>query len=518
MNPIRRTLSALAFLAAFANPSTEAIASQNPADWTVKVQSWLCQQPDHRFNGSGLLLRIQEHDYVLTSEHVVLHGVADFCHSISGASVKNIVRADLRAVDFATGMALLKLSKPLENAAPPTLDIFEPQTPNIGQKLTVAGYPAKSDELLVPPVGDVLKNSSSRHEIPLISKVIETIGAHGEYGMSGGPAWSQKGGKNGVIGMLSHQYLSMRPGTATQVAEWQAEENRQYHSSNFLILIPSKSILRWIGEVIKAPSAAPFLLRDPYSQLQGKSVVLMNEVRVEYIAGSIADPTPIGGDGTGIGGDGTGIGGDGTGIGGQSSFQASGAMVQLSQAGTPASTRWLLSMDLKWLEHSNPYLARGEKAQIPYFVLTSRKPGTRIQVRGFHSLSEFFSIAFNDSQWKPVVLSMSAEHKTVPRNILQQAQELEKVAQSLLQQWVANKDAPPTLVKARAGLSEALILAEILQSETWETVQAKDFSSLADSPAFQESWRLLFHTDFDTTVELLRYVRDLESSLDKIAP
>jgi hypothetical protein len=164
----------------------------------VKIVSARCGDT-REFRGSGLLFQDSGRAYVLTSDHVVLHSNDGYCHSAGSEE------AEYLTSEWGLGLALLKLPKGKPDSSWLTLADLAGQPVAKGEKLVVTGFPFGSFTLVEDGRGEVLLPASPSQLFALIPTLIETIGAHGEFGMSGGPVFTA-GGK--FAGVLSHQKLT----------------------------------------------------------------------------------------------------------------------------------------------------------------------------------------------------------------------------------------------------------------------------------------------------------------------
>lgn len=166
---------------------------------------------------------------VVTSSAAVVSELG--ANSCTDAVMANGLRVNLRLIrhDFAFGLALLE----------------DPSNILRGSTLNVRGeYPEPAN--LLGQTVDLLSESSSRHFIPRQNRVIEVRG--GLFGSSavGAPLL---GSANEVIGITSHQYLKIHPGSLTRPTSWSMGGAEK---SDHLLVIPAQAIANWLDSASEA--------------------------------------------------------------------------------------------------------------------------------------------------------------------------------------------------------------------------------------------------------------------------
>ncbi len=116
-------------------------AAPVPLTAIVKVRSGLCGMSEVRYAGSGLAFRDGPRAFVLTSEHVLLHGNGSFCHSVA-TDEGLTAQARVHTTDYARGIALLELSTPPDHWEMASLTGFsEVEVRERNEPVLVAGFP-----------------------------------------------------------------------------------------------------------------------------------------------------------------------------------------------------------------------------------------------------------------------------------------------------------------------------------------------------------------------------------------
>ena len=334
----------------------------------VKVTSGLCSASKMKFKGSGFLFNDAGKSYVLTSEHVVLHGNAKYCHKVWNSSV-GTYEASLRLAEYGNGLALLELTQVVADAQ--ELNALTPSGISEGATLRVAGFPHGGDtageDLVFENKGTVKVAQSQRKLIPTVPWVVLVHGALGEFGMSGGPVFDEQGN---FAAILSHQYIQLVPGGKSIIAEF-AEGVKILE--NHLLVIPGSIAIDWVKTVLKAGDAASaFFVRDPKAQLSGKELVLSSGLRFEAMAKD-DDDSPIGGDGGGTGCTGKGF---------------TKSSVRISSEPNAVRTVWFLpSLDSWVAKVRDKLLLSWNTVEVPAFI---SKANDSLDVTAIYGLADFF--------------------------------------------------------------------------------------------------------------------------------
>lgn len=464
---------------------------------SVRVISGLCNHEQGRLEGSGTLLKYRESLYVLTSEHVILHGGGEFCHFISNQSL-GTQQATLKAVDWAMGLALLKL----KGEGGISADQLAKKLPSQNSRIVVAGFPHGSKNPIVDNRGYVLLPEGNRHLVPLVSHMIELKLAHGEYGMSGGAVFS--GDLNDWLGVLSHQYLYLLSGKKSAIGTFNSQKERV---ENHLLVIPSTVVAAWLDDVFGGEEYHPYFVRDPNLQILGSDTVFSSGLLFEM--DSPEPGAPIGGnDGAGIGGnDGSGIGGnDGSGIGGEDSGATAGLKVRVRLDPRDRGTRWFLSSHDKWLPTVKGHLRRNHDIEIIGLIQKNR-----VQILPIRSLADLFKGMKNGLSPVTRIYSPAGTTDEDIKTVKQFGQRITKT----LENFKSKREFGSLDAMARVQFQE-LSSAAVLAETNWELVDLGHLSRLLDTKKNQRLWSFLFGAEFEDAVDLLKDLLELRATLTHI--
>ncbi|NBT59685.1 serine protease, partial [bacterium] len=267
---------------------TKAMAISNAI--VVKTKSFPCDNQAKAFLGSGTLFSHEGVTYALTSEHVVLQSNESICHQVlnSYLGTKN---AELVAADWGVGLALLRLTDPVSLAIPSYKDL-KPREVSEGAKIVSYGFPHASWFSMEKTFADVASLDSGRGLIPLAPHLIEAEGGWVEYGMSGGPVFTE--GTDAFAGVLTHQGVTS--------LLWPEAPNLIFHfrnSSRFFV-IPSAVATKWIRKIlIDGKDFRPTSKRDVQLQMAGTADVVFSsgfrfESQLQTSMGPIGGPEGVG--------------------------------------------------------------------------------------------------------------------------------------------------------------------------------------------------------------------------------
>lgn len=213
----------------------------------VKVLSRQSATPTF-LQGSGLGFVHCGEAFVLTSDHVVLHENQGIVHRVFDAK-SGWLDAEYIVSDFGHGLALLRIKSPqlVQNWKDwSTLPVAEAKK---GDPTIVYGYPASSNTLIRSGDGVVTDAAISDGILIAVKSLVEVAGAHGEFGMSGGPVTDQNGQ---YLGTLSHQKYKERPGEIL----------------NDLVFIPASVTIAWVNQFLEDPTQLTVdLVQSLHSQL-----------------------------------------------------------------------------------------------------------------------------------------------------------------------------------------------------------------------------------------------------------
>ena len=485
----------------------------------VKVFSGRCGSEKVGFRGSGFVFRDGEQNYVLTSEHVVVHNNKDFCHLIWNETFGEI-KAELVAADWGYGLGLLKLPRLADQESFQNRTIFDSDVKS--GKITTWGYPYGAESLVSDHYGRILLAKSERNLIPIVDYMTEVIEAHGEYGMSGGVVTENKTGQ--LVGLLSHQYIVKPPGRPAAVAEW---EESHTTVENHLLVIASSTIKKWLSLILDKKKSAS-MQRLASSQISGDKVVIVSG-GLCFIQSKADSEEPTGGigggDGTGIGGgDGTGIGGgDGTGVGGdaeEGSANKNHIQIKITRCSSgAASGHWPIAIKQSWFDAVNTRLLRRAKISVPYFI--SYDGGqSGLKKKYFKTLAEFFSL-LNEKECLPATIQTHlGVNDTGLVGILAELKEggdwltehLKDLTINLNDQSVLDGDM--SALHSRELVKQINTLADLLSRQSWEIVPNAWVSDLIHKN--KDGWKYLFNNHFDITVETLSKLKRINHSLRKV--
>jgi len=480
----------LSFLTLLAMP---AFASGQPdsSELVVKIRAGKSIFRSMPFSGSGIIFRSGRNNdeaFVLTSEHVVIHARNSYRHTIENRTFGQNT-AQVAAVDWGVGLALLKVSLPKELVKTlPGREIFSQGAPERGASVKVAGFPHETTNL-IETRGQIIDPQSARHAIPLLNSMIEVLGAHGEFGMSGGPVFSDAG--DSVIGVLSHQYLEMTPGGRSRVHESRTGGTAQNH----LLVISSDAANAFMTRYFSNRDGfrAAFV-RDPDAQFAGKDAVISGELRFELIASQSSGEIGIGGgDVVGVGG------GDVVGIGGASESSASPVVLVERSRNTKAfSSAWNIPGRQKWFRSMSGRLMKGGSVKLPYFI--EKMSDSQSRRIGFNDLPRFVRLLTTQSLRLITFGERSSESAEQAR--IRKAGE---ALAALVMQIHAN--APTDALAPALSLLDSLMVLS-------DAARSSDANELLDPEAIRAleqdaGWDLLFFLQFERTVELMKATVEL---------
>ena len=457
----------------------------------VKVKSRFCDpdQGDGMLAGSGILFRSGSGVFVLTSEHVVLHARAHVntrantedllvCHSVMNTSLREERPAKLRAADWSTGLALLEISGGgLSGLSIPDISVFGDFS---SLSVHTFGFPHESASMVQDPSGRILTMNGQRHRIPGVSSTME-IAAHGEYGMSGGAVLDSS--RSSVIGILSHQFLSLKRGDRSELKQFQAEGS----DVDILIAIPATQARSWIEGVLNG-TIKPKIVRDPAEQLVGGQSVLYSGVLLASMGG---------GDGVGIGG----VSGNSA----QSSGPSHATFYIANSKVIPDCDESALeksqAQQCKWIMRIRSELLRRNTVTIPFFV--AHEGGLRMKRVEYNSLEEFF-VNLGDPSLSPVLGIQSSEFG--PKYASSTSVAAVKIGQGL--RSTLNGLAGQTPAKVAALLDEISVVSDLLISGNADLIHPQRLSELANGTS--SAWESLFNQNFEQTVEMLQLLKQVE--------
>ncbi len=452
----------------------------------VKVESSPCANTTQPFRGSGMIFQHQGSLFVLTSDHVILNGGSDYCHSIRSSTLSKRP-AEVVATSWEEGMAVLKFAAPeLDHSALPDLTVAPRQKARNGDAITVAGFPYGSENLLVNGRAFVSDIASERHLLVGVERMIEINDGKGEFGMSGGPIFL----RDEMIGMLSHQYLKLVAGAPSEVGEYERDTTMV---ENQLLAIGRQKIAQWLKQIFSGKESAG-LYREPEDQISGQKVLHGFGIRLELV------PRPPTATLIKAGGDGTGIGG------GKNWENDTNLSVLVSKEAQKNPKRIREHAGPAWLVRLRESLALSEQLRIPYFS-TLRPPFRKAY---FSSLEEFLFLA-KHPEMVPIRFAAGENRGDLPgeiKNLLLQA----KFDLNYFQQTYQAKFSAPV----SAALEEMARAAEILGSRDWRLVTYQYWNAVLKNPEEPNSaWYHLFSMEFTSADDFDRVSR-MYGTLGKI--
>ena len=493
----------LSVLTIFFLAGTQSRADANKS--VVKVYSGLCSGSEVKFAGSGLLLERAGKIYVITSEHVLIHGNEPYCHHVYNKTFGSM-SAKLISADWGEGLALLELDAHSVKGSIPDLSFANETSLSGNEPVITTGFPYLSKDLIVDHHGYILDTESHRHWIPMVSSTIELMDAHGEFGMSGAPVFASD--EKSVIGILSHQYLKMIPGAQTQAEDFDSSVQT---IQNHLFVIPAAHVSEWLDRQLLGKAQTLFI-RDPKDQLNQTPAVyaagfqFLQTLGISAIGGQGAG---VGGQGAGVGGQGAGVGGQGAGVGGQNGEGNTPQfyVLEISLDNSAHTTDWYLPSRASWLAKVQKHLFAGEKVTIPYFI--SRDPeNDSVSKTRFQSLAEFFSL-LRDEQFTPVTIISGQNRVSTDTNLLRLQEDGQVIVMRSKALGLSMEDASTKVLLKRIGL-----LGELLaSSDNWTSVCSEDLIGLGPN---HMSWKVLFTDHYDDAVEILTRIDDAGDRLKQM--
>lgn len=226
----------------------------------VKTRSSRCTGGS-ALRGSGTLFWQNGKAYVLSSDHVILHGNKDFCHFVNIPKLKREFKAKFLASEWGLGLALLsvdELNQPLAGLQWADLKFNEELEP--GRHVVSYGFPSTTEELSIDYDGSIASTQIEKPFYVLLRKMVHVTGANGEFGMSGGACFENTGAKPRFVGVLSHQKLDPS-GT-----------------SNELFIIPAKVAVNWLERYFNSPENFKiYFFEHPEGQLVPEFTMILTK-------------------------------------------------------------------------------------------------------------------------------------------------------------------------------------------------------------------------------------------------
>lgn len=502
-------LANIASIAAFLFAQAAYAVTWNAANATVKVRSGLCHTNDFDYRGSGVLLRYQERVFALTSEHVLLHGNGEFCHSVSNEAI-GLKQARLAAVDWSAGLALLELTGFHTDIPLPSITDIDSSGIETNSAMRLMGYPYDYfDQPFSDDQGVVATKFSHRHFLPRAGEVIELTHSHGEFGMSGGPVFDETGQK--IAGILSHQYLMLAAGERPVVGEYsQTDAN----AANHLLLIAGDDAKSWVQRALGAVTTEQVLtvpfVKDATDQIAGTDIVYTSGLAFAAV------PYERESDCVSSGVHNRSIGGDPIGVGGDHSSGQGPIKIEVSRDRRTvqnSSTEWYLPSKETWRQQLEELLLRPSTLTIP--ALVDRLGDGQLQKVCVYSLAEFFR-KLTSAQADAITLVDGTPGGSDPNEYLEHLQanskELDKIILPLRDDPNYHWSRIATLLFERL-----LTLDQVLQTDSWILLSSQDVDALANlQGSYKIAWQELFREHFNEGTDILAGLRRIEEDLQHI--
>lgn len=461
--------------------------SANAAALTVKLASGGTSSQSSSLRGSGFLFEHHGQHYVVTSDHVVLHRKncpKGPCHYVLVDSVW--LAADLIAADWGVGLALL--SVPLKTAVSHVrnLDSLVAAIPGqvTGARASTEGYPFSSLNPFSDLGGRVLLDSSPRFTLPMLDSMIELIEAHGEFGMSGGPAFLSLPSGKQFLGILSHQYLSLRVANASLASDFDAGSQVENH----LLVIRARDVWSFVrSQLQNTPQPVGFI--SDASAKPGTEAIISEGLRFQMTRQKSVTRMAGGGDGGGIGGK-------------ETSQTLTGQSVMIESKDSDLATFFpISSRRAEFQEWKRLALARKHFRILGF--LGKRSSARPFQFQSVTTLAEFVSLLRNPNL-VPVV-AMEGVNQDKRREAVNKIGE--SISAYLKQQNARDQN--------EADFAEALfVIQRLIQENAWPALDPVELQSLLHPHgAYQETWLNIYTRSFDQGLALADGLRQLECLL-----
>lgn len=257
----------------------------------VQIRSQFCAS-DKALLSSGVVVQWEGKKYILTSAFSVLNEETDVCQRIVYANQG--LKVHVKRQNWAWGLALLEVDGDISGGFP----LLE-QTDPWPLQADLGDY-SKSQGLPEIRKVSVVADGSSRHFIPNVDQVLEIKGGPFDSSVQGAALFAGKQ----ILGIVSHQYLKIHPGSLTRPTRWSPLQNE---ISDHLTVITINDILKWLRSPIETDTGLLLRANDAWSeQLTYQSGDLQwMENCPSFDSSQTSSDYPIGG------GDAFGIGGDG---------------------------------------------------------------------------------------------------------------------------------------------------------------------------------------------------------------
>jgi hypothetical protein len=213
--------------------------------------------------GSGLLFSRAGVRYVLTSDHVIVHsngltGEHAAASSVTGETLK----LKFLASEWGNGLALLEVEKdPSPAEAVSYQDLFTAPTAKVGDLASFFGYPFESADLTEETFAKLLDFGAAVPYYVQARRLVELEAAVGEFGMSGGPAFTSQGH---FLGVLAYQRI--------------LEDSSPSARANRVYAVPANVVLPWLEHYFQVTSAyKPYFSEPWFAQGDPRQLLLTND-------------------------------------------------------------------------------------------------------------------------------------------------------------------------------------------------------------------------------------------------
>lgn len=481
----------------------------DPSFVTVKVESKRCDDSGVLFEGTGTIFRHKGQSYVITSEHVVLHGKSDiYCHKVYNLHFE--YKANLLVAEWGRGVALLSIAgtPSIELSMFDDIKSFDEKKPTT---VVTSGFAAGVSDRTEHLGGEVLPGFSKRHFLPMTHGAIELTNAHGEFGYSGGLVYDST--LERVVGLLSHQYLTSSGGRA-RVGTYTSVSPMQRH----LLLIPWSSIREWLLTYFsKKQKFRVRAFRDPSWQVIGRDRVLTSGLSFsaandsQYCIGT--RPTVPGSAGIG--------GGDPSGTGGKGTDSTAHINVILAPNKTSDAALWTESPLKEFMSKIKRNLNLGIKVMSPFLVYRDPKTGNAFKLC-VRSLEEYFR-KLNMPGVEPVfvmsggVLRSDMEPEAVNVILRDQMIRVLGISTNLVDKIALNSVNEISLRSLKVFEGKMELFSQLSASDSWVLINSTDIYDLIDHDGiYSDVWAILYNTDFDDTVDLLKALRKVRKQVSGV--
>jgi hypothetical protein len=347
------------------------------ADGLAQVGSVIARSasPSAERMASGLAFGASGRAFFITAESRIFPGES-YAHEIRIAG-EPTSQARYVASDPGLGLALLEIRDPSPRVLAFPLPQAAEAPAHVGERVRIAGVTGSSAGVSVDDRGQLLTAESDRHAIPSLRDALEVLGAPlttGQVGsvvLSTGGAW---------LGMVSDQFLALRPGEPTHLGFWEMSSTElQGH----VLGVPAAIAAQWARSVLEGRFKPAFHV-DPQDRAEGVGRITSGQLVFE----EACPPLPTGG--TAAVDPNYPIGGaDGAGIGGQVSTGRA-CKLRISLAAEPAPL-FAVPSHQAWHDRVVADLRAHPGLRAEAWYLTSRDLLTGRPVRWvFGALPEFF--------------------------------------------------------------------------------------------------------------------------------